>query len=261
MSYQANTISSFWHGPLSKLELLTLESFIENGHEFDLYMYEAPNIKINKKVNLKDANEIVPRNKLFTYKGYGDCRVGSLGGFSDIFRYYLIYKKGGWYVDMDVTCLNSFNDISAPYVFKKHKTCGTVANVLKCPKECDFLKDLIVETEQRVTELNSHWALPLEILNNHVKDKELTNYITEKNLFGDDDPEEIKALKFGNYFLIKDCLPSNAIHWCKESSYGTWDLSMRYMNAWGDPIPLTLYYNLLEKFGLIYSDTRKPVSF
>lgn len=243
-------INSFWIGNFSKLELLTLESFVQNGHEFHLWMYDKPNIDFTKGVILRDANEILPSAHVFRYKGMGDCRPGSLGGFSDIFRYHLLQKQGGWYVDMDVTCLESFNDIEQPYVFRSHKKCGTVANIIKCPKECEFLNDLIIETEQKVNADNSNWILPLEILNAHIIKKGLTNYIIDAKYFGDDDYEMLKQIKFGVYFLIKDLLPKKAIHWCKEASHGKWDYKMRY--DWEKPQPLTLYYNLLDKFNLLH---------
>lgn len=242
-------INSFWIGNFSKLEHLTLQSFTRHGHEFHLWMYDAPSIALPKKVVIRDANEILPRERIFRYKGLGDCRKDSLGGFSDLFRYYLLYKQGGWYVDMDVTCLESFDSLNQPYVFRKHKTCGTVANIIKCPKESPFLLPLIAETEEKITEDNSNWVLPLEIFNDHIIKNDLTQYIIDNKYFGDDSYEKLKLIKYGIYFLIKDTLPQKAIHWCREASYGRWDYTMRY--NWDSPPPLTPYYNLLCEYKLL----------
>jgi hypothetical protein len=48
-------------------------------------------------VVMKDAREIMPLNEELNNKCFAQ--------FSDIFRYKLIYDKGGWWVDSDVLCL------------------------------------------------------------------------------------------------------------------------------------------------------------
>lgn len=247
-------------GDFSRLELLTLESFISHGHEFHLWMYDSPTCSLPNNVIVRDANEILTRDKIFTYKGLGDCRKDSLGGFSDLFRYSLLYKIGGWYVDMDVTCLSNFNDLTSPYILRKHKTCGAVANIIKCPKESDFLASLIEESTLKITENNSNWILPLEIFNQHIVKYNLDKFFVPNDLFGDDDYETLKQFKYGIYFLIKDNLPKKAIHWCREASYGKWDYKMKY--DWEKPIPLSLYYNLLDKHCLLHKNkTIKSINF
>ncbi len=95
-------IQSLWIGnSLSKLEQLCIQSFLDNGHEFHLYVYgEVKNIPSGAIV--KHAADILPQSTIFRYEG------GSLGGFSNWFRYVMLCKNGGFWVDMDVVCLKPF---------------------------------------------------------------------------------------------------------------------------------------------------------
>jgi hypothetical protein len=52
---------------------------------------------------LLDATTILPRERVFVHRaGAGQ---GSVAAFSDLFRYELLYREGGWWVDLDVFCL------------------------------------------------------------------------------------------------------------------------------------------------------------
>src|SRR5262245_47817989 len=94
------TIQMFWHGPpLSRLERLSMKSFLKNGHRLDLYVYDEPQ-SVPAGVHLKDASEILSRDCLFAHK-----RTGSVGLFTDWFRYRLLLDRGGIWADADVICL------------------------------------------------------------------------------------------------------------------------------------------------------------
>ncbi|HSY08578.1 MAG TPA: hypothetical protein VK820_08610 [Steroidobacteraceae bacterium] len=94
-------IQMFWHGaPLSRIERLSMASFLAHGHPVDLYVYEAPAVPPTG-VHLLAAEEILPRALLFTHR-----RTGSLGSFSDWFRYRLLRERGGIWADADVVCLS-----------------------------------------------------------------------------------------------------------------------------------------------------------
>lgn len=104
-------IQSLWiGGSLSVMEQLCISSFISNGHTFHLYTYgdikNAPD-----GVIIKDANEIINSDRIFKYKDRD-----TYAGFSNIFRYKLVYEKGNYWVDTDVVCLRPF-DSTEEYVF------------------------------------------------------------------------------------------------------------------------------------------------
>lgn len=175
----ASTINSLWIGnELSKLELLTIHSFLKHGYRFRLWLYEPLQTSLPEAVIVADAHTIIPREKVFRYKnksqfGHGK---GSVAGFSDIFRYKLLYDKGGWWVDMDITCLKPL-DIDEPYFFRKHHELNVVGNVLKCPRGCELMKRCYEEASSAVDEHNTDWHKPIDILNKNISDLQLQPYI------------------------------------------------------------------------------------
>lgn len=93
-------VQMFWHGPpLSRLERLCIASFVANGHRVDLYAYEEP-ANVPAGVQVKDAAQVLNREYLFSHK-----RTGSVGLFTDWFRYRLLLDHGGIWADADVVCL------------------------------------------------------------------------------------------------------------------------------------------------------------
>lgn len=114
-------IQSLWiGGNLSTMERLSIASFLKNGHEVHLYTYDDVE-NIPKGTNVHDANTIISSERIFKYK-----REDSYAGFSNVFRYKLLYEKGNYWVDLDVVCLKPFNLIQ-DYVFsgvKKRRLLG-----------------------------------------------------------------------------------------------------------------------------------------
>jgi hypothetical protein len=92
-------VQSLWIGPeLSKLEQLSIKSFVDHGHKYHLYTYdEVKNVPDGAIV--KDGNEILPESEIFRYKN------GSVSAFSNLFRYTMLYKKGGYWADADLLCI------------------------------------------------------------------------------------------------------------------------------------------------------------
>ena len=180
-----NTIvNGLWVGNrLSPLELLTLHSFVDYGHVFHLWIYEELENQLPQNVILKDANEIVPKTDIFRLK-YGDVEegfgVGSLALFADWFRYNLLYQQGGWWVDMDVTCLSPL-DISTEYYFRNHFVLPMIGNVMKCPPKAPFLLETIKQLSPESIENTKDWLYPNKVLNEQIKIFNLSNFIRKGN--------------------------------------------------------------------------------
>jgi hypothetical protein len=140
-SVNSNIIQGLWiGGTLSKVEQLCIKSFLDNGHEFHLYTYEeVQNIPAGTIVC--DGNDILDKENIFTYKsGWGK---GSVSGFADIFRVHLLFKKGGWWVDMDIICLKRFDNEKQAVICSSHEgQYGSFPNncVLRFPKNDPILK-------------------------------------------------------------------------------------------------------------------------
>lgn len=104
-------IQMFWHGaPLSRVEKLSLASFVYHGHPVHLYVYESID-GLPTGVTLRAAAEILPKESMFLHR-----RTGSIAPFADWFRYRLLFERGGIWADTDVVCLQPF-DYPHPRVF------------------------------------------------------------------------------------------------------------------------------------------------
>jgi len=106
-------IQSLWIGEkLTRLEQLSITSFLKQGHPYHLYVYDEVQ-GVPDGVILKDAVELVPSEKIFKYKDHD-----SYAGFSNLFRYKLLLEKGGYWVDADFICLQPFySPIDPEFVF------------------------------------------------------------------------------------------------------------------------------------------------
>lgn len=132
-------IQSLWIGDtLSNMERLCINSYIRNGHRFHLYVYDEVS-GVPPQVELRNAADIVSAT-LVRRDGFG-----SYAGFSDLFRYKLLYEKGGWWVDMDSVCVKPIT-IAEDYCFsseEKEHRCTLNNGFIKCPAKADFLSDIL----------------------------------------------------------------------------------------------------------------------
>ena len=137
--------STFWSGKISLREYVCINSFLEKSHNFCVYSYEE--LKgLPKGVELRDAAEIVSKKEYLLYKEKLPNRWDL---FSDKFRYNLLYKKGGWWVDTDIICLKKEINIKSEDTFMCYYDNKEINNAcLKFPKGdavmkycVDYIKD------------------------------------------------------------------------------------------------------------------------
>ena len=206
-------VHGLWIGScLSKLELLTMRSFLKQGHEFHLWLYDRLETPIPKEVVLEDASTILPRTAIFRRTSVDpESGVGknSLGLFSDLFRYKVLYERGGYWTDMDVTCLRPLN-FSEEYVFRSHRV-GIVGNIMKCPRGSPVMRETF-ERVARQASSESPWLMSNRVLSEVVERSGLSGCI-RPNLCNRDDWADVRQL------LEEDSsLPSDwyVIHWMNE---------------------------------------------
>ena len=138
-------IQMMWFGrEFTNNELLSLHSFLYHGHIIDLYTYDTIiNCPKHDNLHILDGREIV--KKPFAYKhGVG---TGSYSAFSNIFRYRLLWKKGGYWCDLDMICLRKF-DFTNEYVFALEKPNQIASCVIRCPEKSPIMKYCIEQCEQ-----------------------------------------------------------------------------------------------------------------
>lgn len=97
----------FWHGPpLGHLRAACLQSFLDLGHQFQLYTYRKFN-DIPLGVEVFDANTVIPESEILEFFNPNLSHRSDLGPFSDLFRVKLLCEKGGWWCDVDTICLSA----------------------------------------------------------------------------------------------------------------------------------------------------------
>jgi len=135
-------VSSLWIGDeLPKISILCIQSFLKNGYKFNLYTYD--NIEnIPKGVTVKNGEDILPKDDIFTYKN------GSVSAFSNLFRFTMIYKTGEVWVDTDIYCRKKY-DFSKTKILlvsepdEGYKQQKPTSNLIQFPKEDPIMKRAI----------------------------------------------------------------------------------------------------------------------
>lgn len=111
---------------MTRLERLSIASFLDAGHAYHLYTYEDVD-GVPAGVTVRDAGEILPREKIYRH------RSGSLALFADEFRWELLRARGGWWVDTDMLCVRPF-EFGEELVFGRETDQLANTAVLKVPK-------------------------------------------------------------------------------------------------------------------------------
>jgi len=96
------TANFFWHGaPPSLYEKACLLSFARNGFDVRVHSFDA--LELPAGATRVDANAVARPEEIEqrTQMGIRGC----LSSFSNIFRYRLLSRAGGWWFDADVFCL------------------------------------------------------------------------------------------------------------------------------------------------------------
>jgi hypothetical protein len=152
------TIHMFWHGPaLSRIERLSMASFVAHGHRVRLHVYEEPlagplgvRLGVPAGVEIADASAVLPRSELFLH-----ARTGSVAIFADWFRYRLLYEHGGVWADTDVVCLKPFTYPQAE-IFAWEDEAAIGNSVLGLPAHHELAEWMVQVCE------NPHRALPYD---------------------------------------------------------------------------------------------------
>ncbi|MBN8966846.1 MAG: hypothetical protein J0G95_00055 [Rhizobiales bacterium] len=136
-------VRTFWTGPpLSLYEVLSLKSLLATGAKVVLYSYER-DLTVPDGVELRDANEILSEEVLRQYNADSDK---GWSRHSDLFRYIMLHRFGGWYVDLDVICLRDHLPSAEMYVARADA--DTIYNgIMKFPAGFPALTDLIAQAQ------------------------------------------------------------------------------------------------------------------
>ena len=96
ISAPTNRCVTLWIGDaLGAVERACMLSVLRQGHELALYCYRPPS-GVPNGVEVRDANEVLPESNVFFH------RSGSVAFFSDWFRYELLKRGLGTWIDADM---------------------------------------------------------------------------------------------------------------------------------------------------------------
>jgi hypothetical protein len=174
------TVRSFWFGEaLSPIEHLCLKSFLAHGHRVDLYTYEKVD-NVPRGCNILDAATVVDRDELFVYQDA--THSGSPAGFSNIFRYTLLDRDGGWWVDTDTLCLRSELPESE-YVFARQGNDRFNTAILRAPAASPLIREALDRARRIVADHDGDikfGAIGPHLLTEVIRDLDLGGKATDR---------------------------------------------------------------------------------
>jgi hypothetical protein len=242
-------IQGMWLGPtLTTIQKLCIRSYIDNGHEFHLYVYE--DVKgIPEGTVVKDGNEIlhISNRERVKYNAH----------FSDRFRTKLIFAKGGWYSDMDEICLHAL-DAEAPYVFideyrydgsrRSRTETERLVNccLFKAPTGCLFLEH-VIEAQENMDALSlPKYSIELGpvLFRKAIPVFKFEKYVAPPEVYDCIGPDELKAfISPGMTWIISQARTAHLrmSYWAPET--GGFDPDATYP-------PDSLFEQLKRKHGL-----------
>jgi len=127
---------TLWIGErLGMVERACLRSVTRQGHSVTLYCYAGP-ANIPEGVEVADAASILPESAIVRHKS------GSVAPFSDWFRYELLRRGLGTWVDTDIYLLKPIDE-DRPHLFGEERR-GVINNaVLRLPPDSPVLDELL----------------------------------------------------------------------------------------------------------------------
>ena len=127
-------LQTFWVGkPLSRMERAALQSYVNVGYTVHVYTYNPieefkKNVPHSRHIKVHDAREILPEDQLFQYAGRAEIGkrddAYSYLPFSDLFRFTMLHKKGGAWIDLDIFLTRPIpvSVLAKPYVCSSERT-------------------------------------------------------------------------------------------------------------------------------------------
>ncbi len=139
----ANCVTLWVGDALGPIERACLKSIVRTGHRLALYAYDEP-AGVPDGVEVRDASTILSRDAL------RDGAGGLVGLFSDWFRYELLIRNLGTWIDTDVYVLGQIDGDKA-YLFGEQGP-GTINGaVLRLPADSPLLPRLLQPFHEMTT--------------------------------------------------------------------------------------------------------------
>lgn len=225
------TVQCYWSGSkLSLLEIMCLVSWVTFGAKVNLYTHD--NIKkiedqipskIKRYVNILNADIILVHKRKFLFKSKEKSKrkdAFKLLPFSDLFRYEMLRKNGGIWIDLDLVLIRPIPSsiLKKHYVFVSERTLksGAFASIKNSKPINAFISVKKPNSEWSNWIVNKSFKTKIEgfqtylkVFRESVNKLELDEYVEEpdfvmpinwweiKNVFKPLEPSECLMTKFG----------------------------------------------------------------
>lgn len=196
-----NGCVSLWIGEsLGLVERACLRSVLRQGHRVTLYCYGSV-AGIPEGVVVEDAGQIIPEAEIFHHD------AGSVGHFSDWFRYELQSRGLGTWIDTDVYLLRPLDEERA-HLFGEQAPDVLNNAVLRLPKDSPILPELLQPFRERVTPA---WLSMRVRLSAKLRELARGKADLGRLPWGSTGPQALTALAC-RYSLMSEALPADALY-------------------------------------------------
>ena len=176
---------SLWIGDrLFPQHIISINSFIQNGFEYNLYVYDDVK-NVPSGVILCDANEVIPKDEIWYYND--GFNKGSPSGFSNQFRFKILYEYGGLWTDTDMVLMKPYNFHDKKYTLisetnengEVHPTTSLIFSGMKDDIWSEAIDNISYRNKARVI----HGETGPELVTYLVNKYNLHNYVLPPNAF------------------------------------------------------------------------------
>jgi hypothetical protein len=169
------TVNMMWSGDLTSMERMCIGSFIRHGYRVELYTYNDLT-GVPAGTVIRDASTVVPQDYVANFQNPQN--------FSDYFRYCLLARTGGWWMDCDVYCLRQMH-FPTDYVFGLAGTDPELyyAGMMRVPAGSELMRDAANYVFTIDTMATSYQHIGPELLSRLVQEKGLRRYVYPTEVF------------------------------------------------------------------------------
>ena len=169
-------VGSLWIGDsLSRLEIMCLKSFLKNGYEVNLFVYDQVK-NIPEGVIIRDGNEVLDSSEIYTYQNK------SFSAISNRFRFEMIKKTGLVWVDCDIFCIKYYNFdeetiVSEPNKKYEENKIGSCLIYLQNEEILNYAIKKCIEYKEKILNGEVIWGIGPSVVKEIVEKNKLEKYV------------------------------------------------------------------------------------
>lgn len=229
-------------GPqLTRMELLNLRLWLRHGVVPHLWSYDhSQTADAPAEVVRREARDVLPASSLFRFnseRGFAaGAGKGSLAHWSDQFQLAMLHREGGWYAQMDVSCLRRPDPTPETY-FAPLAATVMQACVMATPPGQAWTAAALAElqrTHHAGTAGSIGWFDSMACISRHVHEAGLAGFIGAGATLEDD---------VAPRYMLGTERPVEGVHFLHWSNAG-------HGRHKTNPLPDTFYRELLAGEGL-----------